>query len=321
MTAIPASASPTPSRAAVLVRTQAVSEKLLHLVAELRRGLGYDVFVCADETAGPLDLGGRLADGAGVLRHSEADAAALGLVAASDKRLPPDAKLLWFFGDAAFYASFAAIPDYDHYVLLDDKLAFVRGNPLFPEGLVRRLQTDGEAPYDLVSTWLGERPPEWIWHATAAASFANVHGMFSPLAVLSRRALCYLHRWRQREAASSGPCVFWEALLPSALIAAGDFRCADVNTLIPGAWDPGSFPASAPMLLGCLPPLLPAVELAFPVASEREYLAWLLGQARARGTVPDLVGRLAPGGDLNVSPPVRAWFLREALRTLGSDTG
>jgi len=168
-------------------------------------------------------------------------------------------------------------------VLLDEKVAFVRGNPLFLEGLARRLTGDGDAPHDLVAAGLGERPPEWFWHAAASARFAAVHGILSPLLVLSRRALEHLFAWRRHEAEVGTSFIFWEALVASALIDAGGFRCTDVNALLPGAWSPGSFPAPAPMLLGHLPPLPPEVEFVYPVASEREYLAWLLEKSRIDG--------------------------------------
>jgi len=61
------------------VRTQSISDKLLHLLAELQHGLGFDLFVCADETGGQLP-DGTLPPWVGVLRHSEASLGPLGLV-------------------------------------------------------------------------------------------------------------------------------------------------------------------------------------------------------------------------------------------------
>ena len=295
----------------MLVRTQGCNDKLLDLLTGLRAGLGYDLYVCADETATPFPPDAALPEGVVVLRHGEADAVRFGLAAPL-----PEAGLLWFFGDFAFYAAAAEMPDYAHYLLLDERVALVRGNPLFLEGLARRLSGEpAGAPFDLVAAWFGPRPPDWVWHQAAATRFAVVLGIFPPLVALSRRALGYLQDWRRAEATSGADRVFWEALLPSAL-AAGGFHCADLSALIPGAWADGSFPAPSPLLLGRLPPLPPAVELVYPVADERAWLAWTLQQARAGGTVPDLIGRLAPGGDLAVSEEVRAWFLRAALEVL-----
>lgn len=305
---------PTPA-VAVLVRTRAFSDKVLDLLAGLRRGMGFDVFVCAEETNGFSAAAHDWPDGVGLLRYGEASLGPLGLV-----ELLPDASPLWFFGDYPLYASAAEIPAYDHYVLLDEKIDFVRGNPLFLEGLFRRLPGDDGIVHDLVAAGLGERPPEWVWHAAAAARFPAVHGILSPFLVLSRRALEHLFAWRQAEAALGAGFVFWEALVASALVAAGGFRCTDLNDLIPRAWDPASFPAPEPMLLGQLPPLPKGVELVFPVASEREYLAWLMQRSRAGGTLHDLVARLAPGGDLTVSLQVREWFLREAMLALPTDS-
>lgn len=302
-------ATPAAAPVAVLVRSRGLTDKLLHLLATLRPGLGYDVLVCADETDGPWPADAALPTGA-LLRHDAAEGVGRGLVA-DRSDVPP----LWFFGDYVFHAAFAARPDHSHYLLLDEAVDLTRGNPLFIEGLARRLAGDGGGPYDLVASWLGPRPADWLWHPAAAAAFGEARGIFPAIVALSRAALLHVQEWRRRElAAPASAPVFWEALLPSAL--AAGFRCADLNALLPGSWDAASFPSPEPLLLGRLPPLPPGVELVFPVADERAYLAWLLAQSQAAGTLPDLIGRLAPGGDLAVSEPVRAWFLHAALAAL-----
>ncbi len=296
---------------AVLVRTRDLGETARHLLAVLQRGLGYDLFACVEAAQQPP---GDLPEGVGLLRHNAADLAAFGLVEALPEADYRGAELLWYFGDYAWYASATAIPDYDHYLIVDERLAFCRDSPLFIEALVRRLSGDADGAFDLVSTWLDTRSPAWLWHADTAAVFGQVHGMFAPLVALSRRAVAHLFDWRRREAEGDARRLFWEALVPTALMAAGGFRCADVNMLLPGAWSAEHFPSPAPMLLGVLPPLPPTIEMVYPVLAERDYLTWLLEESRASGTLADLVGRLAPGGDLDVSEPARAWFLRAALQ-------
>jgi hypothetical protein len=298
-----------PPRVAVMVRTHIITEKLHSLLRRLGGGIGYDLFVCADETRARIEI-----PGAPVLGHSEAMCGELGLMAAL-----PGHRLLWYFGDYSLYCAYSMIPDYDYYVMIEYDLEFVRGNTLFLEGLLARLGGPGPGAYDFLGTQFARRAPEWQWHAPSAAVFPEVYGILFPLTVLSRRALAYLFDWRQREAAAGAAApVYCEAFLPSALVADGGFRCDDVNAVLPGAWDFASFRSGAAMLMGNLPALPPAVEIVHPVFSEQEYLRAALEQARRDGGLQAFLSKLAPGGSLAISPKARGEFMKETLRYLSA---
>ncbi len=296
-----------PPRVAVMVRTHVITEKLHDILRRLSDGVGYDLYVCADETRARISL-----PAAPVLGHSEAMCAQLGLMPAIRGH-----RLLWYFGDYALYCGYAAIPDYDVYVMLEYDLEFARGNTLFLEGLLNRLGASGPAPYDFVGTQFGPRPPEWQWRETCADLFPEVYGILFPMVVLSRRAVEYLFDWRRREAAAApARPVYCEAFLPSALMADGRFRCADINAVMPNAWDFATFRSGAPMLMNSLPPLARGTEIVHPVFSEREYLRAELDRAQADGALQAFLSRLAPGGSLTVSAPARGEFMKETLRYL-----
>ena len=308
-TRLTAAGQPAP-RVAVMVRTHIITEKLHSLLRRLGGGIGYDLFVCADETRARIEV-----PGAPVLGHSEAMCAELGLLPAL-----PGHRLLWYFGDYALYCAYAAIPDYDYYVMIEYDLEFVRGNTLFLEGLLARLGGPGPGAYDFLGTQFARRAPEWQWHAPSAAVFPEIYGILFPLVVLSRRAIAHLFAWRQREAAarSATPPVYCEAFLPSALMADGGFRCADVNAVLPKAWDFASFRSGNAMLMGNLPALPPSVEIVHPVFSEQEYLRTALEQARRDGALQGFLSKLAPGGSLVISAKARGEFMKETLRHLAA---
>ncbi len=295
----------------MLVRAHFVSDKLVDLLRMLKQGVGYDLRVCADETQGPLDLPGEV-----VLGHSTEMCSDLGLLGSL-----PNSPLLWYFGDYSFYCAYHAIPDYDYYVMIEYDVEFVRGNVYALESLISRLSLPGVPPYDLVATHYGPRDQDWGWGETCKGRFNDFYGLFFPLVVLSKRAVQYLYDWRRYEAANpleSGRYVFCEAFVPTALMAAGGYHCADLNSLLPGSWDPSSFRIRPPMLLGGLPALSRGIELVHPVYSEREYLDSELGDARHNDRVAEFMERLSDPDLLPVSPELRIAFLNELSEGNGS---
>jgi len=293
-------------RIAVLVRAHFVSEKLVDLLRILKAGVGYDLRACADETQGPLNLPGEV-----VLRISTEMCSDLGLLGSV-----PNSQLLWYFSDYAFYCAHHCIPDYDYYIMIDWDVEFVRGDAYALESLISCLNLPEGSPYDLVGTHYGPQTPDWEWWGTCEGRFKDFYGVFFPLIVLSKRALQYLYDWRKYEAANpleSGNYVFGEAFVPSALMAAGGYRCADLNSLLPGSYDFSSFRIPPPMLLGRLPPLSRGIELVHPVYSEREYLESELGDARQNNSVAEFMTRLRNPALLPVSPALRREFLSRLL--------
>ncbi len=293
-------------RVAVLVRTHLVNDKLHDLLRILAGGVGYDLFVCGDESRGALAVPGHR-----VVGHSVAMCAELRLVGAL-----PGENVLWYFGDYAFYCAHHVIPDYDHYVLIEYDVDLVRGNALCMEGLIHRLR-DEAGDYDLVASHYGVPGEGWDWARTCEAYFRPVYSVLFPFVVLSNRAVRYLYDWRLHEARhppAGGRYAFCEALVPSALNAAGGFRCADLDALMPGCYSRDSFRVGAPMLLGALPALGRGVEWVHPVFAEREYLERSLQDARDADRVAEFIARLQSSAGLPVSAQVRRVFLERAAR-------
>jgi hypothetical protein len=259
-------------RVAVLVRTHLVTDKLHDLLRILERGVGYDLFVCADESRGAMALAGRA-----VLSHSVSMCDEIGLMGSL-----PDENVLWYCGDYAFYCAHHLIPDYDFYILIEYDVDLVRGNALGIEGLINRLK-DEDGDYDLLACRYGVPGEGWGWAETCRDYFNRVYSLLFPFVVLSNRAVRYLYDWRRHETKhppASGRYAFCEALVPSALNAAGGFRCADLNDLMPGCYEPDTFRVGAPMLLGALPALNRRVEWVHPVFSENEYLERLFKEPK-----------------------------------------
>ena len=296
-------------RIAVLVRTHLVTDKLFNLLNILETGIGYDLFVCADETNGKLHV-----PRSNLLSHSTDMCAKIGL-------LPPrpNVQLLWYLGDYAFYCAHHVIPDYDYYVMIEYDVEFVRGNALALEGILRRLTDLPGDRYDLVGVQYGTRPPAWGWGRPYESRLNEIYGILFPFVVLSKRALTYLYDLRRQEAADppteDGP-VFCEAFVPTELVLAAGFRCEDVNRLLPGCWDPTSFRVGAPMLENSLPPLARQIELIHPVFSEREYLRRMLEDARRSGHLHELMTTLSDPATLSLTPEVRTAFLSEVGQLL-----
>lgn len=296
-------------RVAVLVRTHLVNEKLFDLLKILKKGVGYDLFICADETNGPLQL-----DGEAVISHSINMCREIGLY--SELK---DFSVLWYFGDYAFYCVNSIIPDYDYYTMIEYDVEFTRKNSLALEGLLARITNLNEKPYDLVSTYYGPRGSDWVWTDTCSKQFEDVYGIFFPLVIMSKRALCFLYELRRKEISTFGKGqqpVFCEAFVPSALIAAGDFRCGDVGNLIPGSWEQSTFRVGTPMLLGQPPSTSLAVEFLHPVFSENSYLIRLFQDASKAGKMESFLEIISNKELLKLSSSLRLRFMDEARRNM-----
>jgi hypothetical protein len=265
----PAASKATDSRprVAVIVRAHFDCEKLRDLARILKTGIGYEFFVFADQTHGPLDLPGEP-----VVPCSDRMCADLGLVGS----LPPEYPIFWYFGDYAFYCALHSIPGFDYYIMIDYDVEFVRGNTYALESLIARLNIPGSPALDMVGPSFFLRTPDWVWSPDCQRVFPEVYGVFFPLVVLSKRAAEYLYEWRRTEAAApppkGGKYLMSEAFVASALVAAGRFHCADLNSVLPECtkWD--TFRVNPAILLGNLPALDRSIEFVHPVYSLREYL-------------------------------------------------
>ena len=251
-------------RVAVVVRAHFDCEKLRDLTRILKTGTGYELFVFADQTHGPLELAGEP-----VIPCSEQMCAELGLVGSL-----PHESVFWYFGDYAFYCALQSIPGFDYYIMIDYDVELVRGNTYALESLIARLMPPGSPPLDHVGPFFGPANPEWCWSWACKGVFPKHYGSFFPLIVLSCRAAEYLYEWRRREAANppaNGQYIMSEAFVPSALMAAGGFSCAELNSLLPGCSDRSTFRVLPPMQMGNLPAFDRTIEFVHPVYSEKEY--------------------------------------------------
>lgn len=282
--AVSRKADSTRPRVAVSVRAHFLCEKLLDLVDILNSGVGYQFFVFADETRGPLDLGRVPADR--VVRYSTQTCAELGLLGTFE-----DDPVLWYFSDYPFYCALHLIPGFDYYIMIDYDVEFVRGNAYALESLIARLGTSAAPSFDLIAPQFGTRPAEWFWSQACKGVFPKCYGVFFPIVVLSRRAAEFLCQWRRSEAATrpkNGQYIFCEALVPSALVANRGFQCADLNKVLPGSSHPATFRVRPPMLLGRLPELDRSIEFVHPVYSPKEYEECDLSNPHELPMSPDL---------------------------------
>ncbi len=226
-------------RVAVLVRTHVVNEKLFDLLDVLNKSRRYDLFVTADETRGVLNVSGYEK-----LPHSIDSCKEHDLSVNHDH-------IFWMCGDYPLYFAAAQIPNYDYYIMVEFDVEVVRGNPLFLEGLISRLQNEHDSHYDFVCANFAEAHPAWAWTKNASLSFPKAYssGLFSFL-VISKSALLHLFSARKAEAAREVPSdeiIHCEAFCASALVSGG-FRCASINTLIEGAVERETFHPPIPSL-------------------------------------------------------------------------
>jgi hypothetical protein len=317
LTEIPAlgrSVIPNPApRVAVLVRTHVVNDKVNDLISVLSDSACFDLFVCADCTNAELVF-----DAVPVLRHRADDA---------DKLLLPtnNSRLLWYCGDYALYFSYVEIPDYDYYVLIEYDVDLPDRSSLLIEGLINRLDFSGPAPLDFVGCVCWQGGFENGWGRTVMGTYPEAHLSLFPFVVLSRPAIEYLLAERRAERNArlpSGRLMFCEAFVPSALNAGG-FRRADLNQLIPRAYERSTFriPAAddqGPMLLGHHhADLARTTRLIHPVYDERNFVDYHLKVARRAKDASSLAALLAVGSRLPLSERARS-LINRAIQDLSA---
>lgn len=218
---------------AVAVRTHFTNEKVVDLVREVGAGAGYDGYVLADETNGPLDL-----TDLPKLDCSLDRIRALGFDA-------QDSHFTWLCGDLIFSLFQQAAPGYAHYVMVEHDVHVQ--TPGFLDRLAAAL--DGA---DLVGPRFRRPPATWPWHPAAARAYPEVFGVFYPLVALSNRAIPFLLEQRRLEdPADRMSC---EALTASALMQGG-FRCLDLNDVVPGAYAWDGFNIGPPRPFGSMGPV------------------------------------------------------------------
>ena len=217
------------SRIACLMRTHLRdSPKARELADALARVSGWDFYVLADETGGPVS-----AQGHAKLAHSVADCTRLGLN--TDVQ-----RCFWYFGDYSMYCAYHQIPHYDFYLMWDYDISVSPESPTYLQDLADILSAQ-IGQIDMLGTTTG---PIDGPRAGRPHRFAQPYKAMFAIIGLSRRALITLYEGRLRErlgepVANGG--VHCEYYVPSLLAERGSFLMANMNDLIPGSTDRVSF--------------------------------------------------------------------------------
>lgn len=223
---------------AVLVRSHIANLKTAHLLHALAAGWNYDLYVCANETNGPRSFPPYR-----TLGHTNRDFERLGC----DMTNPFS---ILSYSDTLFSIVQDKIPGYRHYLMIEFDVQFVRPAYLYVQEFVERLNAIAE-PVDMVAAYVRPAWKDWVWYDDCHRLFPEVYASFFPFVCLSDRAIPQLLESRRREwrvsAVGAAP-IYCEAFTPSALHESG-FSLLDINALMPGSCDVGSFNTAMPEAL------------------------------------------------------------------------
>jgi hypothetical protein len=245
-------------RVALLVRTHLKNAKAAALGRQLEDITGADLFMCVDETAGPVKIGQYRH-----LSHSVEKLMQLGLWTAS---LP---RALYFFGDFPFYAAIGDAPNYDFYLMIEYDVALGVNGAAWFQQLVDRIKDLSQPLPDFFSPGMGVRYEKWYWHAHAMRLLggSEIWATTFPIVGLSKAAIANLfsHRLSESENARRGDRAsliaeesnglpYCEYFVPTRLHRDGRFLLTDPQSL--GLrWDSsvyGDYSVHRPLLHGSL---------------------------------------------------------------------
>jgi len=129
--------------------------------------------------------------------------------------------------------------------------------------------------------------------------------------VLSARALLFLYDLRRseaRRAPARADLMHCEAFVGSALLNSPDFRCVEINQLIPNTFRLETFRVGLPMLLGSQAHGM-ETELMHPVFEAEDYVVKHIAHARATKDIRNL---LAAADVPELPPPLKDQLLAVA---------
>jgi hypothetical protein len=310
------STNSTGARVAVLARVHRITDKEQSLFEGLAGGEHYDFYVTPNVNRGPLEIGDYPA-----VPHSNAHYNALGFDGRQEYFLMHCADLL-------FASIRSQIPDYDHYVVVEYDVDFVRPAREFMDRLAQALTSDEYRDVDLAGTQVSRRGDEWMWAPNVAQSYPEVWGVFYPFVVMSGRAIDHLLEVRREERRLTGRTepnptgeldnlMYCEAFTASALKGAETFRLLDLADMFPGCYQYEYFTIGLPRLLGePLDEVLPSVEIVHPVYGQNDFLErhWgrLAGEPGGPSEFRSRLERAAP----YLRPELLREFQARAERTL-----
>lgn len=206
------------SRTAVLIRTHYADEQLRAFAEQLQSDGVFDVFVLADETRGPVELGGM-----GKVPLSHEVAHELGLYASTPN-------MLWRCGDYALYAARRALPDYDAYWMIEPDVRLCSSRP---SDILAKFPPVEDA--DFLAANLRPADADWNWTRTMDESDGPIWRCLFALVRLSARAIDAMlvqRRNLSRLFAESGKDpAFWpnDEVFTASTLAREGFICRDLN--------------------------------------------------------------------------------------------
>lgn len=200
---------------AALIRCVFLDNDAMRLRRELEPFFGDSVFFVMDRYC-EADRPGLVRDGANI---------EVGRAFLEKHDLPYFPEVGWLCGDFAYYAAAEALPQFDHYWLIENDVSF-RIDAQFWFSETCKSQTDFLA-------WGGApAPPTWHWFESMNAYVqGRVYSCFFPVSRMSNRAAAHLLRARaeySRQRASDMPYANDEAFVASILVRDG-FTLGNIN--------------------------------------------------------------------------------------------
>lgn len=256
---------------AVLIRTHKCDSKFYDLRKKLElEKSGYDIYPIVDETHGRPPISGNE-----VIWHSIQDCRDLGL--SQDHQL-----LFVTCGDFPYYFALREIPNYKHYLMIEDDVDLMAGTGRYISEIAALLKA--RPHLDFVGLLFHELGPTSGWFKACAKAFPQraQRGAYFPFSIVSKQAAAYLFSQRLLEAIRKTPSqdiVHCEAFVATALTAAG-FNCMDLNEMRPFSYafssmamQIGATSVGRPMGYDMTIEIDEPVELVHPIYTVEEYLS------------------------------------------------
>lgn len=280
---------------AVFVRAHASDEKTINLVRSLLGGSHYDLYLCVNETNGPI--------------HFPFDIQKLSLTTEHfrNKGFPCEAQFsMLYFSDVIFSIAKERIAGYKYYALIEYDVHFEQNAVHFMDGLSLRLSEENKPRIDLVGIDVSNQSDGWVWHASASKRYPKVISSFFPFVVLSERAIDQLARAREDElqaklrlnrmdepsaGALEDDWIYCEAFIASELHRAG-FVVADLNWLVARAYRAISFNIGPAHLFEEGKKYDAEVGIVHPVCPAKDTLLKRLYIASTNGAVEEFINLL-----------------------------
>lgn len=263
------------------IRAYVIDDCVMYLYEEWRKLLGDRVFIFADETRGPVNVGK-----APKISWTNSDAANLGLPLVPAKKVP------WYNGDYHIYHmiphmdpdDFCILVEHDVYLEVSDR-----------DRLLDVLLTCAE--HDFVASRIGPRPPQWKWGHDMQGYYDGVQGALITVVGFNRKSAEHLLARRvalaeRRARLGLAQWPFVEAFVGTELCAAGNLKIGDLVTL--GGLTRAEFRTTPPFLFEDLIATAPPDRLYHPCLPRDRFLRRIVPLFRFATPTPQLWKALWP---------------------------